>query len=138
MQRPDRLASSQGFLLLEAVLSAVVIGLGLSLITRALGGQLGAVRRVEEAETTLTLARGKLLEWEALQLAGLRPAGEAGSFEPPWDAYDWQLQFAPSAATGDGSGSLLVRAVMTTARREPPGFATSLSAVWPSTWAQQP
>ena len=134
MRRPGKLGSRRGLLLLEAVLSAVVIAVGLSLVTRALGGQLGAVRRVEEVETTLGLARSTLLECEALASAGLPLKGERGVFDAPWTGYRWRMRVA---SRRDGERASLAEATVTAERDGPPAFATSLDAVWPSTWVPQ-
>ena len=65
MKPPAKRASRRGLLLVEAVLSAVVIGVGLSFITRGLASQLRALRSVEEYDTLLSLARSTLQELEA-------------------------------------------------------------------------
>ena len=62
MGRPAKSSSRRGLLLVEAVLAAVVIAVGLVFISRGLAGQLRALRTVEEYDTLLSLGHGKLLE----------------------------------------------------------------------------
>ncbi|OGX28665.1 MAG: hypothetical protein A3B78_01000 [Omnitrophica WOR_2 bacterium RIFCSPHIGHO2_02_FULL_67_20] len=137
MRRPARLGSRRGLLLLEAVLSAVVVVVGLVFITRALGGQLGALRRIEEADATLALARGKLLEWESRRLAGLPPADREGAFDEPFAGYRWVLSAEPRADVTKTDGSpAAADATLTVERESPPASSTTLTAVWPANWTQ--
>ena len=138
MRRPARLGSRRGLLLLEAVLSAVVIVTGLVFINRALGGQLGALRRIEEADATLALARGTLLEWESLRLAGSPPADREGVFEDPFAGYRWALSTEPRADVTKADGSpAAVDAAITVERESPPASSTTLTAMWPAAWASE-
>ena len=138
MRRPARLGSRRGLLLLEAVLSAVVIAVGLVFINRALGGQLGALRRIEEADATLALARGTLLEWESLRLAGLPPADREGAFDDPFAGYRWRLSTEPRADVTKADGTVAAAdAAMTVERERPPASSTTLTAVWPIEWASE-
>jgi hypothetical protein len=136
MRRPARLGSRRGLLLVEAVLSAVVIAAGLVFINRALGGQLAALRRVEETDAALALARGKLLELESLRLAGTAPSTVTGEFDEPFAGYRWALSTGvrPDLVKDDGT-SLAADASVTVEREGPPASAATLTAVWPSAWA---
>ena len=137
MRRQDRLGSRRGLLLVEAVLSAVVIATGLVFISRALGGQLGALRRIEEADATLTLARGKLLELESLHATGAAPTTRQGTFDSPSADYRWALEAEPRADVTRQDGSpAAAEASVTVERDNPPASAAALTAVWPASWAQ--
>lgn len=139
MRRQDRLGSRRGLLLVEAVLSAVVIATGLVFVSRALGGQLAALRRIEETDAMLTLARGKLLELESLHLAGSPPAAREGPFDEPSADYRWALdtELRADAAQKDGSPAA-AEAALTVGRGDPPAAAAvTLTAVWPSAWASE-
>ena len=141
MQRQDRLFSQRGLLLVEAVLSAVVIAVGLVFISRGLGSQLKALRSLEEYDTLVSLAHGKLLELEGKRFAGghLSAKDHRGTFEEPYTAYDWTV----SAKDGpkDRDGKPLGRALTLTVEHHE-GNSTNphrsasvhLSALWPTDW----
>jgi hypothetical protein len=134
MQQQRKLESRRGLLLVEAVLSAVVITLGLVFINRAMGGQLGAVRRIEHADETASLARRSLLEFEALCLAGPPPAAREGTFDEPADAYRWAMSAEPRAdlVREDGTPEALTVAVRV--ERDAPGSSAIVTALWPAAW----
>ena len=130
----------QGLLLLEAVLAAGVIATGLALVSRALGGQLSAIGRVEERDAALTLGRSKLDELEAARLAGL-PASDddrGGIFGEPFQDYAWSLRIDPrdDLTAADGS-PLAVQATVTVRRSSADATFASLIAVWPVEWIQK-
>ncbi len=91
MKRPGRRASQQGLLLVEAVLSAVVIAVGLVFISRSLGGQLRALSTVEAYDTLLLLAQSKLAELEGwgLKQQPIPSQQLRGSFGEPYGGYRW-------------------------------------------------
>ena len=154
MGRRARCSSSRGLLLVEAVLSAVVIAVGLVFISRGLSSQLTAIRTVEEYDTLLALARRKWLELEAERLSRLPVAQEArtGSCdgqgeEGPDAAYQWTITAIRRPQLGMGSdGAPLFSEVTLTIRRtakprsgapvgnEHRSSAVLLSAIWPSEW----
>ena len=136
MRRQDKLGSRQGLLLVEAVLSAVVIATGLVFISRALGGQLGALRRLEEADATLALARGKLLELESLRAAGVASAARKGTFDRPAADYGWALETGLRADVTQEDGSPAAAEASVTVTRDGPPASAVLTALWPSSWAQ--
>lgn len=93
-----RRSSPRGLLLVEAVLSAVVIAVGLVFVSRGLANQLKAMETVAAYDRLLTLARRKWLELEAERLLGLRvneerPRGSFGSVEEqdPDSAFQWAI-----------------------------------------------
>lgn len=137
MKRPARFSSRSGLLLVEAVLSAVVIAVGLVFITRGLASQLKAVRTLEERETLLALARWKLTELESGFLFGRPlPPDLQGEFAEPFQAYQWSLAFDPRkdlTDTQDGT-SLASDVTLTVTREEPPSSSVTLGAVWLKSW----
>lgn len=135
MMRRARCDSRRGLLLVEAVLSAVVIAVGLTFISRGLGGQLRAIRTVEEQQVLLALAHGKLLALEA-ELASGRPlpAELAGTFEEPYAAYRWQAAVAAREDLADPDGNPLASDVTVTVERDQPAASLRLGAVWPREW----
>lgn len=136
MTRRATCASSQGLLLVEAVLSAVVIAVGLAFISRGLAGHLRAIRTVEEQQVLLALAHGKLLALEAELTSGRPlPAELAGTFEAPYAAYRWQAAVAAREDVADADGNPLASDVtVTVERREGPAASLRLGAVWPAEW----
>ena len=150
MKPPVKRASQRGLLLVEAVLSAVVIGVGLSFITRGLASQLRALHTVEEYDTLLNLARSTLQELEANGLLDSRrkvPANGHGLFEQPHAqdgtlrTYAWDLKVtsreAPEDLKDSAGESLTSDVVLTVQRHDRPSSTVRLTAVWPSTWMQQ-
>src|SRR3989338_4171041 len=86
-RRPER-----GVLLVEAMLSAVVIAVGLTFITRALGSQLKALQRVEEYAILRNLAQQALRTMEVDLQAGNKPRGpQGGSLVERDQDYEWKL-----------------------------------------------
>ena len=136
MKRPAKSVSRRGVLLVEAVLSAVVIAVGLVFISRGLASQLRALQTIEEYDVLLSLARGKLLELEAERVSKLPLAsGSAGIFEPPHQAYRWTLSATPHEGWTDRDGEPMVSDVALTVQRvRPPASAVTLRAVWLSEW----
>lgn len=143
-----RRSSPRGLLLVEAVLSAVVIAVGLVFISRGLANQLKAMETVAAYDRLLTLARRKWLELEAEGLREPpvneeRPRGSFGSLEEqdPDSAFQW-------AITALGRPELGVEVTLTV-RRLPQaeggaggsagdpgrrGPVVIQSAVWPTHW----
>lgn len=138
MRRPARQVSQRGLLLLEAVLSAVVITTGLIFISRGLGGQLRAIRSVEEYDTLLSLARGKLAEFEAMRLSDRPlPPTRQGVFTEPFQEYQWEVsgRLREDETLTDLSGTpLAYEGVLTVSRFRPPSSAVRLPVIWPSDW----
>ena len=144
-RRPDRTAgdvplaasrghspsrADRGLLLVEAVICAVVIAVGLSFITRAFSNQLKALRSVQEQARLSDLAQRAWLDAEREVQAGRAPAREPeGAFEAPYEAYAWSFTAAPI----EGDDADRVSAVSLTVRRVGEGgSAVTLHALWPS------
>ena len=139
MRRPATFGSRQGLLLLEAVLAAVVIAVGLVFISRGLASQLKAVRTIDEQQTLLALAHGTLLSLEARLAAGhILDQSPEGGFEAPYQSYRWSATMEPRTDQTDALGSPLAGDVFVTVQREnPPASAVTLGAVWPNEWLAQ-
>ncbi len=138
MKRPAKRASRRGLLLVEAVLSAVVIGVGLSFITRGMANQLKALRAVEEYDTLLGLSRSAMQELEARHVV---PANRSGRFEPPYEGYGWSLtatpRDGPNELIGQNGQPLTSTVVLTVQRQDRPSSSLQLTAVWPVVWIRQ-
>ncbi len=122
----------RGLLLVEAVLSAAVIGLGLVFISRSFSGHLRALKTMEATDVLLSLSRSLLAEVEAARAASQPTArsGE-GTFEAPHEAYGWQITAAPQGAAGGVPVSQVNFAVHPV---EGAGPQVRLWALWPSEW----
>jgi len=123
-------------LLVEAVLAAVVIGVGLVFITRGLASQLKALRAVEEYDALLSLAQAKLAELEAERLwnAASTPAAE-GTFDASpqplrCPAPRWKITAAQQE--GDEADVPPSDITLTVWCAEGPSTSLTLSAVWPT------
>ena len=122
--------SRQGFLLVEAVLSAVVIAVGLVFVSRALASEVKALRTVEEAAVVAWLAQNLMRELEGQVQDGRAPSRERrGTFDAPNAGYQWALS-AVAINAGDeepsrGVVTLVIRRTGTQAN------VTAMRAVWP-------
>ena len=127
--------SVQGVLLVEAVLSAVVIAVGLTFITRALGSQLRALQRVEEYAVLTELSQQAMRTMEVDVQAGKPPRGpRQGSFDDPYQGYQWELT---AAGLEDRDLPFEVsRVTLSVERSDHPATTYSVNAVWPSSLVQ--
>ena len=127
--------SRQGLLLVEAVLAAVVIAVGLVFISRGLSSQLKAVQAIDEQQTLLALAHETLLGLESRLAAGqtLAPRLEGG-FEAPDESYRWSVTVEPRSDQTDALGTPLAGDVFVTVQGERSPAAVTLGAVWPKEW----
>lgn len=136
MARQDNQRSQRGLLLVEAILSAVVIGVGLVFVTRGLASHLKALRAVEEYDTLLSLAQTKLLELEAeRQFRATSTPQSEGEFDTsqqtrPCPAPRWKVaakqQEAEETKTAPSEITLRVWC------GERPSTSITVSAVWPT------
>jgi hypothetical protein len=128
-------SSRQGFLLVEAALSAVVIAVGLVLVSQALSSPLQALRTIGEREAMLSLANEQLLELEVRAAAGEpMPVDAQGSFEERGGG-EWRLRIRPMAASVDADGTAeITEATLTVQRPGTHAPTVSLSGLWPSAW----
>ena len=135
-----KFSSHRGLLLVEAVLSAVVIATGLIFISRGLGSQLNALRKIEEYDTLTSLAHGKLLELEGKMLFHhLLPVDRRGNFTEPYATYQWEVTAAlREDATQAADESPMTAEVVVTVQRQDltdrAAAAVRIRAVWPMDW----
>lgn len=124
-------SSQRGLLLVEAVISAVVIAVGLVSISRALSSQLKALRSVGDYAVMARLAQGLLTELERSVQAGQPPQrARNGTFEPPEAVYEWTLETrAPESQTTAVPVTVVTLSVR---RAEGPSSTVSVRALWPS------
>lgn len=136
-QRRAMWRSRRGLLLVEAILSAVVISIGLVFITRGLGSQLNALRTIEEYDALAALAQSKFVELEGLRLAGrpLTLQDQAGTFKEPYEHYRWTISVAPRAEPTDAQGAPLTKELTLVVQQANRHTASlKLTAVWPTDW----
>jgi len=140
MKRQATWSSQQGLLLLEAVLSALVIAVGLVFISRALSQQLRALHDVEQHDALLALAQGTLEELEARVQAKRAPQQIVGvPFAEPYGEayreYRWTLEATRLSADEPDDDQTVVRlasVALTVQRGDPPTALVTLSAIWPT------
>src|SRR3989338_101607 len=131
MEPPARSRLPRGFLLVEAVLAAVVIAVGLVFVRRGFSSHVRALRAAEEYDTLTALARGKLLELEASRIfePDTSSAEGAGVFEAPGAAYEWRVVATLREEDGQPPTSRLELSVR---RATPPRHQVRLFTVWPT------
>lgn len=139
MERPARLICLKGFLLIEAIVSAVVIAVGIAFVNRGLSSQLKAIRTVEEYETLLSLARDKVSEFEGQRLFGIPPPSNLeDAFEEPSKGYRWVMTFRPRPDMTNEEGEPLFADVSLDVRAEGrPSSTITLGAIWSADWLAQ-
>ena len=138
----------RGFLLVEAILTAVVIGTGLVFISRALAGNVKQLSTIQQYDRLLQLAASTLAvqEAQAQQAPPLallqRPerAGQApplttltGEYEPPDVAYQWTLETHPREVEGLAP-QMMEDVTITVSRRDDRPPVVRLRTVWPVAW----
>lgn len=139
MERPAA-RTSQGFLLVEAVLAAAVIAVGLVFITRGLSGQLRALQSIEHHERLLALAHRKLLELEIARTLGRSVSLEdRGRFPEPDTDVVWSISAIRRPSEGDGARPPLSDIHLVVEHAEAPSTVLHLTAVWhaddvPESW----
>lgn len=122
--------SHQGFLLVEAVLSAVIIAVGLVFVSRALASEVKALRTIEEAAAAAPLAQNLMRELEGCVQDGRAPERErSGTFDAPNAGYQWALSAAPVPAEDEEPSRGVVTLVIR--RTGDQANVTALRAVWP-------
>lgn len=131
MRPQAQFCSRRGLLLVEAVLSAVIIGTVLVVISRGLAGQLRAVTTVEQYETLRLLAASQLAQLEADLTAKRLSGAHAGAFEPPHDQYRWELATSPRQ---DEAGSSPITELTLTVRRQDHPQTFTATILWPTAW----
>ncbi len=132
MAQPAKWRSQQGLLLVEAVLAAVVIAVGLVFVTRGFSSHVRALGAIEAYDTLVPLARGKLVELEASRLytPDVSSDDPAGTFAAPYAAYEWKVSAALREEPGGESPTSVV--AVRVWRTAPPSRQVRLSTVWPT------
>ncbi len=132
MEPPARSRLPRGFLLVEAVLAAVVIAVGLVFVTRGFSSHVRALRAAEEYDTLTALARGKLLELEASRMFEPDTSSDerAGVFEAPRAAYEWRI--VATLREEEDEHSPTSRLELSVRRATPPRHQVRLFTVWPT------
>ena len=145
MKRPAAWRSQRGLLLLDAVLSAIVIAVGLVFITRGLAGQLRVLRKLEESDVLSSLAQSKLVELEAgarLTPRRLPQQITDAAFGPLYGeaaaAYRWSVHATPmdnpeSSQLSPSEVTALGQVAVTITRQDSHAILYTLRAVWPKT-----
>lgn len=138
MRRQGRQRSQQGLLLVEAVLSAVVIGVSLVFITRGLAGELSSLRTVKAYDTLLDLAEEKMAQLESQRLFDAVSSAQPseGTFSEPYQRVHWRIK-AQLFQQEDTASHPPVRVALTVWADAHPGISVTLSALWPSNWASE-
>lgn len=131
MRKQTERCLPKGLLLVEAVLASVVMTTGLVLISRGLGGQLKALRRLEEQQATLAAANRQLAEWEALGMfsATMPTSAAVESIDVAGKTYRriWSVG-EPVLSDMAGIQQEIARWVTVTVG------GVRLTTVWPTTW----
>lgn len=120
--------SQRGLLLVEAILSAIIVAVGLVFVSRALSSELKALQVVEESAAVSSLASNMLREMDGLVQSGQAPATKReGTFDSPNAGYRWAL-----AAQDTGEPEPRYGIVRLTIRRvRDDAVVTVMRALWP-------
>lgn len=123
----------RGFLLVEAMLTALVIAVGLVFISRGVGGSLKALASLQEYDRLIRVAESRLHELESL--AQLQQAVEVrdGAFEPPDERYGWSITVEPFPVAELADGALCL-VTLRVSPLDDPHPMVRVQTVWPSTW----
>lgn len=137
MKRRAKWLFARGVLLVEAALSAVVIGVGLVFISQGLSNQLKALSSVESSAVLSSLAERCLLELDAERASGvpLSPS-PMGRFASPDESYEWTLHAVPRVDVVDKAGQPLMSHVTCAVRKEGQRRPVELrrSIIWRTSW----
>ncbi len=151
MDQPASLPSKQaplrrprdGFLLVEAALTAAVLAIGLIAITQGIGSSLRSLATIQRYEIFLRLAESKLAEFEvqAPQYAQATPPQKlprSGLFDGSYNAYQWKLSEAPISSPNIPTAvSDAVRLVTLAVSPKDSGQPqVRLQTIWPIEWLQ--
>ena len=152
MLRPAKSSSPSGVLLIEAVLAASVIAVGLVFVSRGFANQLQALRTMGEYDALLALAREQLGAFETARLTGTARVDEeeaVGILTASLDSiprYAWRaaaqlrddLGADPQGTPRFSEVTLTVgRAKASEGKMATPrtsGTTVTLSTLWPTSW----
>lgn len=125
--------ADRGFLLVEATLTAVVIGVGLVFISRGLATNVKQLSTLQQYDRLLQLAESTLAELEAQAQQAPPLTARVGEYESPNDAYQWALE--AHVLDVEGLEPQTVEQVsVTVSRRDGRPPVVRLRTVWPAAW----
>ncbi|GEM_PF-3494057 len=132
-----RVRYRRAFLLIEATITAAVIGIGLVVVSRGIGGSLKALAVLQQYDRLVRLADSQLtyLEAQAQHAPLMLPAG--GTFEAPETAYQWSLTRQSVSVSPQELADTLVTMTLTVSRANTPNPVARLTTVWPVEWLAQ-
>ncbi len=79
---------TRAYTLIELIVSAAILAIGLTSVMRTFTHGVGVVGRNERATIAVSLAQQRLAEVQGL--SELTDGREAGEVEAPWDQFRWQ------------------------------------------------
>lgn len=137
MQRQVRSCLCQGFLLVEAVLSAVIISVGLVWVTRGFSSQLRAIQTIDASTELKNIAAQILLEVEGDLRESRSPQRlQKGVLELSGHSYAWIFTLQPHP-----DDPAIKRVILSVnSQQDSSALAASsissirLQALWPSDW----
>lgn len=122
-----------GFLLVEATLTAVVIGVGLVFISRGLAGNVKQLSTIQQYDHVLQLAESTLAELAARAQQQPPLPMRTDRYAPPDQAYEWTLEVEPMAVEGlQPEAMSQVSLIVGRHDGRPP--VVRLRTVWSSAW----
>ena len=140
--------SCTGFLLVEAILSAIVIATGLVMISRALNAQLVAIHAVERYDDVLPLIQRQFQEWETIRIAttstapfveprtGTWTASGDSATGIPWDVTATHREDVSATPEGQPLCST-IRLRAREGGEDPSDRSFILEGLWPSVWVPE-
>ncbi len=88
---------SRGFSLIEMMVTAAVVGVGLTAVLVAISGTLKAEARVEQRSMAQDLMRVKVDEFSG----ATEPASpRTGTFDAPYEGFSWRVEVRPTNNDG--------------------------------------
>lgn len=132
-----RRRTPQGFLLVEATLTIVVIAVSLVLISRGVSGSLKALATLQYDDRMLRLAESTLLEMETTAQQGPVTLPLNGTLNPPDQAYQWTLTALPTVLAPEELSGTLRSMTLTVHRGTASAPVVRLNTVWPIEWIAQ-
>ncbi len=136
VQAPLR-RTRDGFLLVEAALTAAVLAIGLIAITQGIGSSLRSLAAIQRYETLLRLAESQLAELE-VQAQGSQKHPANGPWQPLGNTSQWKLSqeklSSPNIPQAVSDAVRLVTLTVSPQDAEQPHV--SLQTIWPKEWIQ--
>lgn len=136
MSRPARCGWDAGFLLVEAAVTALLLGVGLLFISRNLSGTLKALESVKQRGTLTLLAESAMAELETKVRQG-QDIPRTEHFAKPYEAYEWLLTVEPVDLPLVGLPTEQEKPfseITLEVRRGERGQMVRLVMLWPTAW----